>query len=166
MPLKNDVKFTSSALDSDSDEESDVGSGVTLGFVDGVLSVAKEMKENSYCNKIGGFPTFSPTLTNVPDTSSSSCGVCNRSMPLIAQLFCPLSTEQVEGSGTGRELWHRLIYIWACVYKDCQRKEGRCVTALPLLKCMFIVSSQCSRFSCFETCPAKQERQRERDCGK
>lgn len=140
MPLKNDVKFTNSALDSDSDDESDVGSGVTLGFCDGHLSIAKEAKESSYTNKIGGLPSFSPVLTTAPDTSSASCRVCDRAMPLVAQLFCPLSSDQVEGSESGRELWQRLIYIWACVHKECQRKEGRCVTALPF-------SNACSLFA-------------------
>jgi len=144
--MGKDVIFKDSAnadsSDSDSSDndgssvDSAIGSGVTLGFADDgpPISLSKQCLLDATTNKLGGYPVFHPILTNAPNIAHSECHHCKESMPLICQIFAPMS------EGITQD-WSRALYVWACISKDCQSQRShhnsvRCFRALrkPMLQ--------------------------------
>ncbi|XP_072171543.1 programmed cell death protein 2-like [Diadema setosum] len=76
-----------------------------VGIIDSVIGGAATLSWE--WNKIGGKPDWMYVGTRHP-----KCYMCQRSLTLVCQLYCPL-----EGS-----LYHRTIYVFTCLSDQCQQK--------------------------------------------
>jgi hypothetical protein len=61
-----------------------------------------------------------------PPSQAPSCDSCQFSLPLLAQIYAPLSDEQVSGRGE----YDRVLYVWGCGRKACTNKTTKVVRAL------------------------------------
>jgi len=118
--------FVSNSIDDDSDIESATSgeyTNVTLAFVDGRIT---EVDETSSVNKIGGLASFSPVLSKPPAPESGKCLACGAFMVLLLQIDAPLAGDELSPVQNiqNRHAWNRVIYVFACIQKACQRKDG------------------------------------------
>lgn len=60
------------------------------------------------------FSQVFPPLPSLPPSSSSACGSCGESMPLLTQIYCPLEASALE----------RVVYVFGCPRRACRGKEG------------------------------------------
>jgi pre-rRNA-processing protein TSR4 len=66
------------------------------------------------------------TFFFAPPGQAPSCDSCKTSLPLLAQIYAPLSDEQVDG----REEYDRVLYVWGCAQKACTKRTIKAVRAL------------------------------------
>ncbi|BGP33503.1 hypothetical protein JCM10296v2_005307 [Rhodotorula toruloides] len=85
-----------------------------LGLVDGLIPEDRLDEELAdwKISRVGGLPSF--PLIYAPPPSSSHCLSCSNPMPLLLQLYCPLSSSTLE----------RVLYVFSCPRPECRRKEG------------------------------------------
>ena len=119
--MPREVNFTAEdEQDDDSPETWPV-----LAFADGPL--LSSVGESSNCNKLGGLPSFSPVLSSAPSAKSIRCKSCQKNMFLLVEINAPLASDQLDPptSVKNRDLWLRVLFVFACAQKSCQRKENR-----------------------------------------
>ncbi|RNF09786.1 putative programmed cell death protein 2 [Trypanosoma rangeli] len=101
--------------------------GVLLGIFDGYMPLERNALTSE--TKIGGTPTFFPTLSDAQCATIrgwTTCGVCGHPMFLLLQAFSPLPSASA--------LHHRMIYIFCCNSAACVRQPSAswCAFALQL----------------------------------
>ncbi|ODN74070.1 hypothetical protein L202_07538 [Cryptococcus amylolentus CBS 6039] len=90
-----------------------------LAMPDGPIPAAHPDLTSHTSSFIGGYPTF-PALPSAASNKTGStpsdikCGVCHKSIPLLAQVYCP--PEDGEND--------RTMYVFACPKVGCQKREG------------------------------------------
>ena len=133
MPTPASAFDGTSTVFVDSDDEgegvsitSSESTGFVLGFIDTPIKPS-ELRDATI-DALGGSPVFHPILTEPPPVAT--CAGCQAQMSLLAQLYAPVSSAQTGNTIDKRSDWHRAIYIFACLLKSCQRKEGRFVFLL------------------------------------
>ncbi|GAO46462.1 hypothetical protein SAICODRAFT_4741 [Saitoella complicata NRRL Y-17804] len=100
---------------------SKIKTSVLLGYPDGPASA--ETGLDQYCTFIGGEPLWLTPNTPV-DARYAQCGVCNSYMNLLLQAYAP-----IEGSND-----ERVIYVWGCAQKACQKRPGSVKAARAVLR--------------------------------
>ncbi|EDO30552.1 predicted protein [Nematostella vectensis] len=80
-----------------------------LGLADEQIKSSENPNNDWTISKLGGLPDW---LLGPPSTLPS-CGLCNRRLPLIAQLYCPLYNSP----------YHRVMYIFGCPSSSCWNKQ-------------------------------------------
>ncbi|KAL7418104.1 programmed cell death protein 2 [Mrakia frigida] len=108
-----DSSWSSDSSASSSSSSSSLATTTLLGLPDGVITVASDVSDPQV-SRLGGPPSFLPTLNTSPPISSTSCPSCSSPMELLVQLYAPL-----EGS-----VDDRVVYVWGCARAGCQG-EGR-----------------------------------------
>lgn len=104
---------------------------VMLGLPDGPIDTPTDLAD-AQVSRLGGPPSFLPTLRSFPPTSTTACKTCGRPSELLVQLYAPL-----EGS-----VDDRVVYVFGCARAGCQgeaggSKKGRCVPSLAALPFAF-----------------------------
>ncbi|KAG4305223.1 hypothetical protein PORY_001393 [Pneumocystis oryctolagi] len=86
---------------------------IWLGFLEKFGEENDKILEDPTVSKIGGRPTWiNPKVIPRPD--DLRCGICEKIMRLLLQLYCP----EAENCPMG---YHRVIYIFVCEDGACQR---------------------------------------------
>ncbi|RNF14788.1 putative programmed cell death protein 2 [Trypanosoma conorhini] len=91
--------------------------GVLLGVFDGYMPLERNALTSE--TKIGGTPTFFPTLSDAQREiirGWTTCGVCGHPMFLLLQAFSPLPSAS--------SLHHRMIYVFCCNSAACVRQPS------------------------------------------
>lgn len=90
-----------------------------MAFCDGPIASTSAVTLDATVSKLGGSPRFWPCVGSpYPSHEELVCTICNRLLPLVAQLYIPLAEAEDR---------HRALYVFACVTKECQKKEGWCI---------------------------------------
>lgn len=100
---------------------------VQLGIFDGYMSRKRDRLTSE--TKIGGTPTYFPTLSETQQTQLrrwTSCGVCGHAMSLLAQAYSPLPTAPADMPH------HRMLYVFACNSSYCARQPSSSMVAFSL----------------------------------
>ncbi|OCF75505.1 hypothetical protein I204_04361 [Kwoniella mangroviensis CBS 8886] len=104
----------SSPAGSSSSSLSEGYTNVLLALPDGTIPPDHSDLRSHTVSLIGGYPTFPPLPNTAQIPQDIICKVCKRSMPLLAQVYCPLENGEND----------RTVYVFACSKAGCQKKDG------------------------------------------
>ncbi|WWC96431.1 hypothetical protein V866_003299 [Kwoniella sp. B9012] len=104
----------SSPAGSSSSSLSEGYTNVLLALPDGTIPPDHSDLRSHTISLIGGYPTFPPLPTTAQIPKDITCKVCKKSIPLLAQVYCPLENGEND----------RTVYVFACSKAGCQKKDG------------------------------------------
>ncbi|WVW85081.1 hypothetical protein I302_107117 [Kwoniella bestiolae CBS 10118] len=104
----------SSPAGSSSSSLSEGYTNVLLALPDGTIPPDHADLRSHTVSLIGGYPTFPPLLNTSQIPKEVKCKICNKPIPLLAQVYCPLENGEND----------RTLYVFACSRAGCQKKDG------------------------------------------
>jgi len=133
---------------------------ISLGFVEELKTDEdwKYMTSSYFPSKIGGKPAWLD-VKHIPNSEDLKCEECEQIMPLLLQLYAPLSEKE--------DCYHRTIYIFCCKDSNCHsKKKGWKVLRCNLRKQNDYYVAQSSEEEDEDDYDSEEEEEKEDECEK